>query len=113
MPSAGFINRLIVAVTFFIGEFLFFEFGSWRIILGKQLSIWEAGLVNVAAKYGELHTDKTQSFIVNKDMALLRVNKKYFGVLKDDRYFDSPIIQWIMIVVSVWRGYFTTVRPIY
>ncbi|MBP5693647.1 MAG: hypothetical protein J6W86_08075 [Bacteroidales bacterium] len=95
------ISRLVVTIILLVAAFLLFEFGSWRIVWGKQLSFLERCLVSAAGKQGDLLTTNTQSFIVDGDVLLLRVNKKFYGIFKDDRYFDAPVIQWIMLVISV------------
>lgn len=31
---------------------------------------------------------------------LVRIDKAYYGFIKDTSFFDSPIIQWIMLLLS-------------
>lgn len=73
---------------------LLFHFGGWHIVLGKELSL-----------LAQLILD-TRDLIFEKFGVLVRINNTYYGVINDDRYFDSPIIQWIMLALAltVWAN---------
>ena len=75
-----------------IGWALFY-FGSWHLILNRKIDIFLQFLST-----GQL---KQQSVILDGDGFVFRINDKYFGFIKDGHFFDSPVIQWIMIFLSL------------
>lgn len=75
-----------------IGWALFY-FGSWHLILGKKIDLFLQFLST-----GQL---KQQSIILDGDGFIFRINEKYFGFVKDGHFFDSPLIQWIMLILSM------------
>lgn len=94
-----FLERLRNCGVCLVVAFLLFKFGGWHIIWGHEFTRGERNLIQMAhyVSPSDVITDDSQSFIVNKEGVLIRINKKYFGVAKDTKYFDSPIIQWIML----------------
>lgn len=99
-----------IAIFYFIITFVLFEFGSWSIIWGYQIPSSERLALKIANKefksqlYNELNliTDDDQSFIWTDDIKLIRVDNKFYGVGKDQRYFDSPLIQWLMLCGAIF-----------
>jgi hypothetical protein len=81
---------IIVGTLIFggIGWALFY-FGSWNLILGKKIN-----LLSVTQF-------KNRSFIFADDGFVFRFNEKYFGFIKGGQFFDSPFIQWIMLLLSL------------
>lgn len=92
-------KRIMKPIVFFLAAFLLFEFGSWNIVWGKKLTDGERFLIHIAAQKAPLDvmTTDSQSFIATKDMLLLRIDKKFYGTIKDTKYFDSPVLQWVML----------------
>lgn len=89
----GFGSRIIgTLILAGIGWALFY-FGSWHLILGKKIDLFLLYISN-----GQL---KQQSIILEGDGFLFRINEKYFGFVKDGHFFDSPVIQWIMLILSI------------
>lgn len=95
----GCLGRILVAIAFVIVSVLIFVYGGWNIVWGHEFTKGERALIQLAAKESssEIVTNKEQSFIVDEDALLVRVNEKFYGVIKEDRFFDSPLIQWIML----------------
>ena len=58
-----------------------FHFGGWRIVWGKNMSIFEQ--------------------IFMKPSLVFKVNKLYYGFDYDNRFFDSPFIQCIMLGIGI------------
>ena len=97
------------AIFYFMIAFGLFEFGSWGIIWGYQIPSSERLALKIANKeyksllYKELNliTDDDQSFIWADDIKLIRVNDKFYGIENDQRHFDSPLIQWLMLFGAI------------
>lgn len=95
----GFIIRLRNCGICFVIAFLLFKFGGWHIIWGHEFTRGERFLVQTVSYVApsEVITDGSQSFIATKNGVVVRINKKFYGVAKDTKYFDSPFIQWVML----------------
>ena len=87
--SVGFIGRVIGSLIIGGISWLLFYFGSWHFILGEKISMMMQYLTT-----GSL---KAQNFILEEDGFVFRINEKYYGFIKDGHFFDSPVIQWIML----------------
>jgi hypothetical protein len=91
--SLGLGGRVIVSLILAgIGWALFF-FGSWHLVFGKKISLMLQYLSS-----GNL---KVQNFILEEDGFVFRINEKYYGFVKDGRFFDSPVLQWIMLILAL------------
>jgi len=75
-----------------IGWALFY-FGSWHLILGKKIDVF--------LQYFATGQLELQNIIVERDGFVFRVNEKYYGFMRDVHFFDSPVIQWIMLLLSL------------
>ncbi|HNY62108.1 MAG TPA: hypothetical protein PLH70_00225 [Bacteroidales bacterium] len=74
-----------------IGLALFY-FGSWHLILG----------IEIDAFLHYLYTGQFESSVIlDPDGFLFRINEKYYGFVKDGHFFDSPLLQWIMLFLSM------------
>lgn len=94
--------RLFVTTIFLIIAGLLFEFGGWGICWGKEFSLVERMAINYASAHSRsVKTTETQSFILTKDCVLIRINEKFYGIGKNNRHFDAPVIQWIMLIASL------------
>ena len=94
-----FFGLLIVAVMFLVG-FLLFKYGGWEIIWGKSKSETTVWLLKEVGQLNITLTD-VKNFIFNANGVLIRVNDGFYGLMRSVEYFDSPIIQWIMLVLSI------------
>jgi hypothetical protein len=91
--SMGFGGRIIgTLILAGIGWALFY-FGSWHLIFGKKIDLFLQYLST-----GKL---KQQNVILESDGFVFRINEKYFGFVKDGHFFDSPVIQWTMLILSI------------
>lgn len=91
--SLGFGGRIVGTLILAGVGWALFYFGSWHLILGKK--------INLFLQYLSTGQLKQQSVILEGDGFLFRINEKYFGFVKDGRFFDSPLIQWIMLILSI------------
>jgi hypothetical protein len=74
-----------------IGRALF-HFGSWHLVLGEKVNAFLQFLI-----YGNHQKD----FILESEGIVFRINEGYWGFARDGRFFDSPVIQWIMLILSL------------
>jgi len=84
---------MIVTIILAVTGWALFYFGSWHLILGKK--------INLFLQYLSTGKLKQQNVILDGDGFLFRINSKYFGVVKDGHFFDSPMIQWMMLILSI------------
>jgi len=91
--SIGFGGRIIGALILAGIGWALFYFGSWHLILGMKIDLFLQYLST-----GQL---KQQSVILEGDGFLFRINEKYFGFVRDGHFFDSPVIQWIMLILTI------------
>jgi hypothetical protein len=70
-----------------------FHFGGWHFVLGKKVSIFLQYLYT-----GQL---KSQDLIWDKSAIAFRINDGYWGFVRDERFFDAPVIQWFMLSFSI------------
>lgn len=82
-----FVHSLVPAVFMWLGSWLLIHYGSWHLVFGKNNF-----LLNLIGKPG---------FILEEFCILLRINDGYYGFYKDNIFFDSPVIQWIMLFMGV------------
>ena len=101
-------SRIGKAIIFFVIAFLLFKFGSWNVVWGKELTDEQRFLIHLVEKEAPsaIATTDSQSFIATKDVLLVRIDKKFYGVGKNTEYFDSPIIQWAMLFFCVGFIYY-------
>jgi len=79
----GFGDRLIQALILAGAGWGLFHFGSWLLVIGREVGF---GMRN---------------FIWEGTTILVRINEKYYGLANDARFFDSPIIQYVMLGLSI------------
>ena len=91
--SLGIGGRIFVSLILSGIGWALFYFGSWHLILGKKISVF--------LQYFTTGQLKQQSIIVDEDGFVFRINEKYYGFIKDAHFFDSPVIQWIMLLLSL------------
>ena len=48
------------------------------------------------------------ALVVDASNLLIRVNKGYYGIIQTDRFFDSPVLSWGLLVVA---GLFVLAAP--
>lgn len=95
------LKRIVGTVAILAVAFLAFEFGGWKIAWGRSIRQNMQWVVKEAKKQGEMVVPKDQGFLLYRDFVLVRVNKKYYGFVKDKRHFDAPAIQWILLPLSI------------
>lgn len=95
-----FILCLVIAI-------LLFKLGGWNLVCGKEMSSHDLITMHIVARHPKsaaksgVYATKSLGFISNDKGLLVRVNKRLFGVYKDNHIFDSPVIQWIMLSFSI------------
>ena len=82
-------SRWLHPIFFAVIGWVLFFFGSWHLILGRKISMFEQYMMS-----GEL---KKQDFFWKEDGILLRINEGWWGFVMDGRFFDAPFIQWCML----------------
>lgn len=81
-------NSFLPAVFMGVASWLLIHFGSWHLVFGKQNILLEL----LSGKSG---------LIWEEFCVLIRINDGYYGFYKDTTYFDSPVIQWIMLAAGI------------
>lgn len=105
-PGVGYyvqklLKRIVGTIILLIIALLLFEYGGWKVSWGTYIPTEKQWMISAAREQGELIAPKDQSFLIDKDGFLIRVNKKYYGLIKDERHFDAPVLQWIMLLISI------------
>lgn len=75
-----------------IGWALFF-FGSWHLVLGEK--------INIFLQYLSSGNFEQKNFILDSYGFVFRINEGYWGFVRNDRFFDAPFIQWIMLLFAL------------
>ena len=75
LGCAAFIFMTVIGVGAFYG-------GGWEVAWGATRASGEA-------------------LVVDASRLLIRVNSGYYGIVQTDRFFDSPVLSWILLVVAV------------
>lgn len=70
-----------------------FHFGSWNLILGKKINILLQPL------YSDI--PKQERYFIDGDGFGFIVENAYFGIIRNERFFDIIVIQWIMLIISL------------
>ena len=112
--GSSFVRRIVRASFFGLVGWLLFYFGSWNIAWGKKLSALEQLLVrydngrNVSDSQilYDLVSNKRSNFIMDSQEVLVRINDTYYGFVNNLHFFDSPIIQWIMLFAALSAFYY-------
>lgn len=89
----GWGGRIFATICFgAIGWALFF-FGSWHLVLGEK--------INIFLQYLSSGSFEPKNFILESYGFVFRINEGYWGFVRDNRFFDAPVIQWIMLFLSL------------
>jgi len=106
-PSSIFFNRILIPLIYAgIGGALFY-FGSWKLVIGKKISLADQFISSLfSGKNLSLEDLKLKDLIWEDSGILLRIDEKYYGFAQDARFFDSPIIQWAMLGVSIFAFFY-------
>ena len=91
--SLGFGGRIVVSLILAGIGWALFHFGSWHLVFGEKISI--------LLQYLSFGKFKAQNFILDEYGFIFRINEKYYGFVKDGHFFDSPFLQWIMLVFAI------------
>lgn len=78
---------VLAGILALIGIALFY-FGGWGLVLAEKSSIIS-------------YITNNRGLVFVEEGILVRINKAYYGFIKDTPFFDSPIIQWIMLLLSL------------
>ena len=95
------IKRIGITALFLVISWIFFELGSWNIIWRIPLTNQIQWAISEAIKQGETIGPRDQSFLLDRDGIVMRVNKRLYGFAKDTRHFDAPVIQWFMLCFAI------------
>ena len=86
-------RRISISLVLFGVGWALFHFGSWHLVLGKK--------INIYLQYFTTGQLKQQDFILGEGGLVFRINEKYYGLAKDVHFFDSSVIQWAMLFLSL------------
>jgi hypothetical protein len=75
-------GKLVILIMAAGIAWVLFYFGSWHIVISEKLFT-------------------KQTFILNGDGFVFRINEMYYGFVKDTHFFDAPFIQWVMIILAL------------
>lgn len=84
-------------IAYFIISFVTIFVGGWKIIWGIQI-----GLLEITHK----------DFICDSTGVALRVNSGYYGLVDIHRFFDSPAISWILLIIGI-GGIFAAIEYVF
>lgn len=73
-----------------------YHFGSWYLLINAKITSAQQYLITGSYEAHDL--------IWEDDGIALRINDGYYGFVNDARFFDSPIIQWILLAAAI--GFF-------
>lgn len=97
----SYVGEIIIGVLFLLACVAFFFFGGWGFVVGEEVNLLDQTLVS-----GQLILDYKD--ILFDDYAIaININDKYYGFYRMDRFFDSSVIQWGMLIMSIgtlWYG---------
>lgn len=93
--------------------YLLFYFGSWHFITnfsakpltklgfseGFMLKEWGGQILN---SLGDLLLGEKPSFLWGKHSLLIRIDDSYYGFICGKNFFDSPLIQWMMLGIAIY-----------
>ncbi len=92
-----FLERLIASSVFLLISWLLYYFGSWSLVLGKKI---DTSLLQVL-DFLQTGVITKNDLILESEGILFRINKGYYGFVRNNHFFDSPFIQWIMLFASI------------
>jgi hypothetical protein len=52
--------------------------------------------------------------VINKNGIFIEINDKIFGIVRTERFFDSPVIQWLLLCFSFMfliAAFFVVILP--
>lgn len=94
-------SRIVTFIILCLVGWGVFHFGGWHLALDKKVSAIEQLLRKGARSDTEiletLFLNKQSDVILDKRSVLVRIDKSYYGFVRDKRFFDSPVIQWAML----------------
>lgn len=90
---ADFWTRIISSIFLLGTGWILFKFGSWHLVLGKKISI--------LLQYISSGSLEKRNLIWEENGIAFRFNDSFYGFAKNGHYFDSPLVQWIMLFISL------------
>lgn len=102
----GFGGRIRDFLIFAGIGWVLFHFGSWHLVLGTKISIWSK-----IWQFLDNQSFDNPSFILDANNFLFRINSKYYGLGNDGRFFDSPVLQWIMLLFAL-SAFFCAIKTL-
>ena len=99
-------SSLWVVCLYSILGFVSFYYGGWNLVLGK---VFYKSFDQLMAKYLSEYTGNNvfndlipqSDILIENKYLLLRINEGYYGFIRDITFFDSPVIQWVMLFFSI------------
>ena len=92
-------TRLASLLCAGFGWILFF-FGGWHLVLGEKPSKLDQFLHFLGT--GRIKQD----FIWDENCIAIRINESFWGFATNDRFFDAPFIQWLMLGFALGAFYY-------
>ena len=93
--TIGFGGRLVRALILAVVSWALFYYGSWDLVVSKKISSAERFFAALIANKG------SKNILLDEYYLLLRINDRFYGFANDTQFFDSPLIQWIMLGMSL------------
>jgi len=90
------IGKIVLFVLIGVICWALFFFGSWSFVIGEPYEQYVEKI-----KLGDVVYEELPGFVLEEDMVLVRVGKKFHGLETDGRFFDIPVLQWIMLGLSI------------
>lgn len=89
---------------------LLFHFGSWHVAINKKVSLLNQLLAGEISEEKALESifyedSHGSDFLLGDNYILLRIDEGYYGFLTDSHYFNSPIIQYMMLIAAIYLFY--------
>lgn len=81
-------EKIVASVIITLIGVSLFYFGGWDLIFAEKSSILS-------------YITNNKGLVFVEEGILIRINRAYYGFVKDTPFFDSPIIQWIMLIFSL------------
>ena len=94
--KSNIIERVIVTVVLLALCYCSFHFASWEFIWNLKLSMFDSAFLQA---YGLGYAD--DAFLITKQSFAIQVNGGYYGLVNTGHFLDSPVLSWILLVVSV------------
>lgn len=86
--------------------YLLFYFGSWHLFMDfSAKALYKLGFSDsfILQEWGrQIIKDNNPSLLWGKHSILVKVNESYYGFICGEQFFDSPVIQWVMLSAAIY-----------